>query len=58
MITQKKSRKNERNRSPKKHGKELFWVRPGHPDLDRAGDLLLEKLAEIRLESKSRGTAG
>ena len=32
---------------------EMFWVRAGHPDLDRAGDLLLRHLAEIRQEAPS-----
>ena len=38
-------------------GQELFWVHPGHPDLDRAGDFLLSNLVEIRLESVTRGSA-
>jgi hypothetical protein len=38
--------------------KKLFWVRPGHPDLDRAGNFLLTKGDEIRLESKPRGAVG
>jgi len=38
-------------------GRELFWVHPGHPDLDRAGDFLLSNLGEIRLESVVRGPA-
>lgn len=34
-----------------------FWVRPGHPDLDRAGDLLLAEASGWRRESVSRGLA-
>lgn len=60
MITAKKTSRSSRSRKPaaKKQGKELFWVRTGHPDLDRAGDLLLMDATKIRLESKSRGVAG
>lgn len=34
-----------------------FWVRLGHPDLDRAGDLLLAGTEVWRRESVSRGPA-
>ena len=34
-----------------------FWVCPGHPDLDRAGDLLLAEASGWRRESVSRGPA-
>lgn len=61
MLTEiKRSPKRSGNRKPSapKTRKELFWVRPGHPDMDRAGDFLLQKLEEIRLESNARGPAG
>lgn len=38
-------------------GPARFWVRPGHPDLDRAGDLLLAGTEVWRGESVSRGPA-
>ena len=34
-----------------------FWIRPGHPDLDRAGDLLLAETESWRRESVGRGAA-
>lgn len=61
MLTEVKHRpRRNGNRKPSalESRRELFWVRPGHPDMDRAGELLLQKLEEIRLESKARGTAG
>lgn len=61
MLTKKRNRAmaatGRQKRSKRKAPKELFWVQPGHPDLDRAGDLLLSNLVSIRLESMTRGTA-
>lgn len=61
MLVENKRRGKKNGGRPAAKGKatkELFWVRPGHPDLDRAGNFLLKHLTEIRLESKTRGTAG
>lgn len=60
MLTKNRPRTKDsgrRKRANRKVPKEMFWVQSGHPDLDRAGDLLLRNLLEIRLESTSRGAA-
>ena len=44
-------------RAQAKGGPVLFWIRPGHPDLDRAGELLLSQTEAWRRESVSRGPA-
>ena len=36
-------------------GMPVFWRRPQNADLDRAGELLLANLENIRKEAKSRG---
>ena len=60
MLTKNKPKEKKKaalKRMNRSVGRELFWVHPGHPDLDRAGDFLLSNLVEIRLESVARGSA-
>lgn len=60
MLTKNKPKEKKKaalKRVKRPVGRELFWVHPGHPDLDRAGDFLLSNLVEIRLESVARDPA-
>lgn len=42
-----------------KHDKpEMFWRKPTHAELDRAGDFILENLEGIREEATVRGDPG
>jgi hypothetical protein len=57
LLTKKGKSKSQaaRHRRPKQPAREPFWARAGHPDMDRAGDLLLRELTAIRSESHCRG---
>lgn len=35
--------------------REKFWVRKANPELDRAGDWLLENFAAVRAQATTRG---